>query len=281
MPARAVINQVSIAAFTTDKRVIMVSALRSGSSARLGLIWIVLASLVTACGRPNSGRSSPEINVATAANLTRAFAEVGQAFERQAGIHVTFSFGATTQLAQQIEHGAPYDVFAAADTEHVDQLARKGNVIPDTQAIYARGKLVLWVPDSRVPVDGLQDLTRAEVKHVALANPQFAPYGQAAVETLKSLRIWDAVQPKVVFAQNVSMATQYAATRNADAAFTALALVYDQGGRKIPIAENLHQPIDQAIAVVRGSRRPDEARKFIEFVLSAPAKEILKRYGYE
>ena len=217
MPARAVINQVSIAAFTTDKRVIMVSALRSGSSARLGLIGIVLASLVTACGRPNSGRSSPEINVATAANLTRAFAEVGQAFERQTGIHVTFSFGATTQLAQQIEHGAPYDVFAAADTEHVDQLARKGHVIPDTQAIYARGKLVLWVPDSRVPVDGLQDLTRAEVKHVALANPQFAPYGQAAVETLKSLRIWDAVQPKVVFAQNVSMATQYAATRNADA----------------------------------------------------------------
>ena len=77
------------------------------------------------------------------------------------------------------------------------------------------------------------------------------------------------------------MATQYAATRNADAAFTALALVYDQGGRKIRIAENLHQPIDQAIAVVRGSRRQDEARKFVEFVLSAPAKQILKRYGYE
>src|SRR5437879_3255731 len=103
-----------------------------------------------ACGRTNSVRDRPEINVATAANLTRAFAEVGQAFERQTGIHVTYSFGATTQLAQQIEHGAPYDVFAAADTDHVDQLARKGLVIPETRAIYARGKLVLWVPDGRV-----------------------------------------------------------------------------------------------------------------------------------
>jgi len=241
----------------------------------------VVASLIIACGRTNSVRDRPEINVATAANLTRAFAEVGQAFERQTGIHVTYSFGGTTQLTQQIEHGAPYDVFAAADTDHVDQLARKGLVIPGTRATYARGKLVLWVPDGRVPVDKPQDLTRAEVKHVAIANPQFAPYGQAAVETLKTLRIWDAIQPKVVFAQNVSMATQYAATRNADAAFTALALVYDQGGRKIQIAEDLHQPIDQAIAVVRGSRRPDEARKFVEFVLSAPAKQILKRYGYE
>ena len=241
----------------------------------------MVASLIIACGRTNSVRDRPEINVATAANLTRAFAEVGQAFERQTGIHVTYSFGATAQLAQQIEHGAPYDVFAAADTDHVDQLARKGLVIPETRAIYARGKLVLWVPDGRVPVDTPQDLTRAEVTHLAIANPQFAPYGQAAVETLKTLRIWDAIQPKVVFAQNVSMATQYAATRNADAAFTALALVYDQGGRKIQIAEDLHQPIDQAIAVVRGSRRPDEARKFVEFVLSAPAKQILKRYGYE
>ena len=241
----------------------------------------MVASLIIACGRTNSVRDRPEINVATAANLTWAFAEVGQAFERQTGIHVTYSFGGTTQLTQQIEHGAPYDVFAAADTDHVDQLARKGLVIPETRATYARGKLVLWVPDGRVPVDKPQDLTRAEVKHVAIANPQFAPYGQAAVETLKTLRIWDAIQPKVVFAQNVSMATQYAATRNADAAFTALALVYDQGGRKIQIAEDLHQPIDQAIAVVRGSRRPDEARKFVEFVLSAPAKQILKRYGYE
>jgi molybdate transport system substrate-binding protein len=241
----------------------------------------VLASLVTACGRTNSVRSTSEINVATAANLTRAFGEVGQAFEGQTGIHVTYSFGATTQLAQQIEHGAPYDVFAAADIEHVDQLARKGFLIPETRGIYARGKLVLWVPDNRVPVDAIQDLTRAEVKQVAIANAQLAPYGQAAVETLKNLRIWNAIQPKVVFAQNVSMATQYAATRNADAAFTALALVYDQGGRKIQIAENLHQPIDQAIAVVRGSRKPAEARKFVAFVLSAPAKQILKRYGYE
>jgi molybdate transport system substrate-binding protein len=88
------------------------------------------------------------------------------------------------------------------------------------------------------------------------------------------------VEPKLVFGQNVSAATQYGATGNADAAFTALALVLTSGGRRIDIAENLHQPIEQAIAVVRGTKHPEQARRFVTFVLSAPARSILERYGY-
>ncbi len=237
--------------------------------------------MAMACGNRATRPARDEINVAIAANLTRVFAEIGQTFERQTGIHLVTSFGATTQLAQQIEHGAPYDVFAAADTEHVDQLARKGLIFEDTRAIYARGKLVLWVPGSRTPVDRLEDLARADVTHIAVANPQLAPYGRAAVETLHALRLWEAVEPRIVYAQNVSMATQYAATGNADAAFTALALVYDKAGRKIEVPAHLHAPIDQAIAVLRGSAKPEQARKLVAFITGRRAREIFKRYGYE
>ena len=243
---------------------------------------LVLALAAVGCGRRANIPARPELNVATAANLTRVFAELGGIFERETGIHVTFSFGATSQLAQQIEHGAPFDVFAAADTEHIDELARKDLILPSTRIIYALGKLVLWVPDSSAPVEHIEDLTRASVTHVAIANPQLAPYGRAAVETLHALHLWETVQPKIVYGQNISTTTQYAATGNADAAFTALALVYDSArGRKIEVPENLHAPLDQAIAVVRTTTKPDQARKFVAFISGARAREILKHYGYQ
>ena len=245
------------------------------------LLPLIPALLTIACGSRATLPAKDEINVATAANLTRVFAELGQIFERETGIHLLTSFGATTQLAQQIEHGAPSDVFAAADTEHVDELARKGLIFEDTRAIYARGKLVLWVPGEHTPVGRLEDLARADVTHIAVANPQLAPYGRAAVETLHALHLWEAVQPRIVFAQNVSMATQYAATGNADVAFTALALVYDKAGRKIEVSARLHAPIDQAVAVLRSSAKPKQARKFAAFIAGKKAREVFKRYGYE
>ena len=245
------------------------------------LLLLLPALLTVACGSRATLPAKDEINVAMAANLTTVFAELGQIFERQTGIHLVTSFGATTQLAQQIEHGAPFDIFAAADTEHVDELSRKGLIFDDTRAIYARGKLVLWVPGSGTPVNRLEDLARPDVTHIAVANPQLAPYGRAAVETLHALHLWETVQPRIVFAQNVSMATQYGATGNADAAFTALALVYDKPGRKIEVPANLHAPIDQAIAVLRSSAKPEQARKFVAFIASGKAREVFKRYGYQ
>lgn len=256
------------------------------NSAKIGWMrayyLLLLAMAAAGCGRQPNAPARAELNVATAANLTKVFAELGQSFEHQTGIHVTFSFGATTQLAQQIEHGAPFDVFAAADTEHIDELARKDLILPSTRAIYARGKLVLWVPEDRVPVERIEDLARPGVTHVAIANPQLAPYGRAAVETLHALHLWEAVQPKIVYGQNISTTTQYAATGNADAAFTALALVNDKTrGRKIAVPENLHAPIDQAIAVVRSTLKPDQARRFVDFITGAHAREVLRQYGYE
>jgi molybdate transport system substrate-binding protein len=245
------------------------------------LLLLLPALMTLACGSRATLPAKDEINVAMAANLTLVFAELDQIFERQTGIHLVTSFGATTQLAQQIEHGAPFDVFAAADTEHVDELSRKGLIFDDTRAIYARGKLVLWVPGSHTPVNRLEDLARPAVTHIAVANPQLAPYGRAAVETLHALHLWETVEPRIVYGQNVSMATQYAATGNADAAFTALALVYDRAGRKIEVPANLHAPIDQAIAVLRSSAKPEQARKFVAFIASQQAREVFKRHGYE
>jgi len=245
-------------------------------------ILLLLALAMAGCGGHPNAPARPELNVATAANLTKVFAALGQSFEQQTGIHVIFSFGATAQLAQQIEHGAPFDVFAAADTEHIDDLAKKSLILPSTRAIYARGKLVLWVPEARVPVERIEDLARAGVTHVAIANPQLAPYGRAAVETLHALHLWETVEPKIVYGQNISATTQYAATGNADAAFTALALVHDEArGRKIEVQENLHTPIDQAIAVVGSTKRPEQARQFVEFISGAKAREVLKQYGYQ
>jgi len=243
---------------------------------------LLVALAAAGCGgRPNAA-TRPELNVATAANLMRVFGELGGIFERETGTHVLFSFGATAQLAQQIEHGAPFDVFAAADTEHIDELARKGLILPSTRAIYARGRLVLWVPDARVPVERIEDLARVSVTHVAIANPQLAPYGRAAVETLHALHLWETVQPKIVHGQTISSTTQYATTGNADAAFTALALVHDTDrGRKIVVPENLHAPLDQAIAVVRSTSKPDQARKFVDLIMSEKARAVLKQYGYQ
>jgi molybdate transport system substrate-binding protein len=237
----------------------------------LGLLAILLN-----CSRPGpSGRA--EILAAAAANLTDSFAELARVFTAKTGIRVIFSFGATGDLATQIENGAPYDVFAAADVQHVDALKSKGLLIPETCARYARGRLVLWTPQGG-PIHQIQDVTR--VQRVAIANPDIAPYGEAAVESLRALGIWEQVQPKVVYANNVSQTKQYASTGNVDAAFLPLSLVIGAGGHYLEVDERLHRPIDQALGVVKASKKQDLAQRFAAFVLSPEGQAILKQYGY-
>lgn len=212
--------------------------------------------------------------MAAAANLSDSFAELARAFTAKTGVRVTFSFGATGDLATQIENGAPYDLFAAADVQHVDALKSKGLLAPETCVRYARGRLVLWTPHGD-PVHQLQDVTR--MKRIAIANPDIAPYGEAAVESLRALGIWEEVEPKAVYGNNVSQTRQYAATGNVDAAFVPLSLVKDH---YLEVNERLHQPIDQALGVTKASKRQDAARRFADFVLSPEGQAILSRYGY-
>lgn len=245
---------------------------------------VISSLLFSGCSRnaPSGNQAAArEINVAAAANLTDAFKELGQQFTAQTGVRVVYSFGATADLARQIENGAPFDVFAAADIEHVEALNRQGLLTAETQAVYARGRLVLWIPpESRAKLERLEDIARAEIERIGVAKPDVAPYGRATVEALRALQLWPQVEPKVVYGQNVAQVKQYAATGNVDAAFIPLALVRSGEGRAIEVDERLHQPIDQALGVVKASGKQDDARRFASFVLSAEGRALLERYGY-
>ncbi len=232
------------------------------------LTTICIALALSGCysrAPTNQQDGHQELVVAAAANLTDAFAEIGSRFTSKTGIRVVFSFGATAELAKQIENGAPFDVFAAADTEHVDALDRAGLLTPGTRALYARGRLVLWLP---------------QFDRIAIAKPDVAPYGQAAVDSLKKLGIWNEIEPRVVYAQNVSQAKQYTATGNAEVAFIPLALVKPGEGTYVEVNESLHRPIDQALGVIQSSAKQEAARQFVSFVLSQEGQQLLKEKGY-
>jgi molybdate transport system substrate-binding protein len=244
-------------------------------------LLLILALGCAGRGPSQNNLEQPELNVAAAANLSDAFTELGQQFTGQTGIRVVYSFGATADLAKQIENGAPFDLFAAADVSHVDALNRAGLLVPGTQSLYARGRLVLWIPqDSRLTLTRVEDVTRPDVERIAVAKPDVAPYGLAAVEALRALNIWSSIEPKVIYGQNVSQVKQYAATGNADVAFIPLSLVRKDEGRIIEVDEHLHQPIDQSIAVLKASARQEGARRFVAFVMSPDGQALLERYGY-
>ncbi len=245
----------------------------------LRTVWITaLAISSVACRNPEPSN----LTVAAAANLTDVFDRIGEAFTRQTGIHVVFSYASTSQLAQQIENGAPFDVFAAADTTHIDSLVQEGKILPATRAIYARGQLALWFPPgSKAEIAKPEDLAAPSIRFVAIAKPEAAPYGAAAVETLRTLGIWDKVQPKVVYASNINMSKQFAATGNADAAFTAYSLVVGQPGRVILIDSKLHRPIDQALGILSASSRQVTAKQFVSFLMGREGRSVLEKFGYQ
>lgn len=233
----------------------------------------------SACDRPPAPPAS--LAVAAAANLTQVLNAAGPIFESQTGIHPVFSFASTAQLTQQIENAAPFDVFLAADASHVDQLDKEQRLVPGSRAVYAIGVLALWIPPkSNAAVARIEDLTAPSVKTIAVAKPELAPYGQAAVDSLKAAGVWDQVQSKIVYAENIAMARQYGDSGNADAVFTAYSLVLKDPGKIIQVDEKLHQPIAQSLGIVAASKLPAEARKFADFFLKGSGRQFLRDFGY-
>ena len=245
---------------------------------------IVLASVMLAsCNSQTTVTAAPggSVTIAAAANLTDVFQVIGQRFEAATGIHPVFSFGSTAQLTQQIENSAPFDVFAAADATHVDELDQRGLLLAGSRAVYARGVLALWIPaGASGDIDGIEDLVKPEVRFIAIAKPELAPYGDAAVETLRRLGLWSRVQTKVVYAENINAARQYGSSRNADAVFTAYSLVLHEPGEVLAVDESLHQPIEQELAIVANSRHKPEASKLVDFLLHGEGAKILLNSGY-
>lgn len=234
------------------------------------------------------------LTVSAASDLTQAFGEIGREFEAETGNRVIFNFGSTGQLAQQIAQGAPVDLFAAASLSYLDELEREGLILPDTRQVYGRGRIVLWMrADSPLVIERITDLVRPEVRRVAIANPDHAPYGAAGRAALRSAGIWETVQPKLVLGENVRQALQYAETGNVDVAIVALSLsvpgaaTSDPTGRlrAVPgrwtlIPEELHPPLDQGLAVIRGTKSEAAARAFAGLVNSPRGQLILRKYGF-
>ena len=225
--------------------------------------------------------AKPRLTIAAASNLTDVAQVLGTRFEAATGIHPVFSFGSTAQLTQQIENGAPFDLFLAADAGHVQELDRKGLLSPGSRAAYANGVLALWAPSAAPHVNRIEDLTSPQVRVIAVAKPELAPYGAAAMETLRAAGILDKVQAKIVYSDNISMAKQYGASGNADAVFTAYSLVMKESGKVIRIDEKLHRPITQELGVIAASPHRSEAGKFADFVLHGDGRAILTESGYQ
>lgn len=240
-------------------------------SAALGFGW--------ACRQ--STNSPAELTVAAASDLTPAFEELGREFEANHKTKVVFVFGSTGMLTRQIENGAPMDLFAAANVAYVEQLERLGLIFPDTKAIYARGRITMWTTgDSPLNIRTITDLRSPEVKRIAIANPDHAPYGLAAQQALQSAGLWDELKPKLVYADNIRQTLQYAETGNVDVAIVALSLSQQRKGRWTLIPEELHQPLNQGLAVIKSTRNEQAARAFASFITGARGKEILAKYGF-
>jgi molybdate transport system substrate-binding protein len=245
------------------------------------LIALLLGNL--ACrGTRTPGVASPaEVTVAAASDLTPAFEEIGREFEASQKTKVIFVFGSTGLLTRQIENGAPFDVFAAANVSYIDQLDQKGLIVPGTKRIYARGRITMWTTaDSALKIEKIEDLARPEVHRIAIANPDHAPYGLAARQALETARVWDVVRPKLVYGDNIRQTLQFAETGNVEVAIMALSLSVQSKGRWVLVPEELHQPIDQGMGVLKGTKNEPAARAFSDFVNGEKGREIMKKYGF-
>jgi molybdate transport system substrate-binding protein len=244
----------------------------------LGLLTIL--GLASACSPAQTDPVDPLL-VAAASDLQFAFTEMGERFEAETGQPVVFSFGSTGNLTTQIENGAPFDILAAANVSFVDRLAQQGLTLPETEQLYAQGRIVLVVNQmAGVQATSLEALLDPAITRIAIANPEHAPYGQAAREALQTAGVWTAVQEKLVLGENVSQALQFVQTGDAPVGIVALSIadVPEVTGTLLP--SDLHEPINQALAVIKGTPREAAARAFVAFVNSPEGREIMKRYGF-
>jgi len=230
---------------------------------------LFLAALFAAAGLHGA-----ELIVAAASDLAPLSAQIEKAFQKSTGDKLRFTFASSGSLARQIENGAPYDVFLSANDKYVGDLAAAGRVDKASVVIYAQGRIALWSPNGTVR--SLEDLTRPEVKHVAIPNPQHAPYGVAARKALENRGVWKAVEPKIVYGENVRQALQFAESGNADAVITSWTLLIGKGAL---LPQDRHAPIRQAAGIVEASGQKTAAAKFLKFLTSPEGRKILEAGG--
>ncbi|HWO96463.1 MAG TPA: molybdate ABC transporter substrate-binding protein [Bacillus sp. (in: firmicutes)] len=244
---------------------------------------ILLIVFISGCSETNktSETDAVELKVAAASDLSSAFKEAGKVFEKETNSHITFSFGSSGQLAEQIENGAPFDVYAAANIEFVNHLKEKELIIPDTQTTYAFGRIGIASPRNRnLSIKTMEDLLKPEVKKIAIANPDHAPYGLAAKQALEKAGLWDKIEDKVVYGRNISDTLSFIETGNVEAGIIALSLYKEDEVNFHMIDEEMHAPLEQSMAVISGTSEEQLARNFIEFIKGPIGRPIMESYGF-
>lgn len=240
-----------------------------------------LAVVIAIAALVGGNAVAAETNVAVAANFTDAAKEIAAAFKQKTGHEAVLSFGATGQLYAQITQDAPFQVMLSADDERPKKLVEDGLGVADSRFTYAIGKLVLW-SKTKDFVKGEETLRAGAFTKLSIANPTAAPYGAAAVETLKALKIYETLQPKIVQGNNIAQAFQFIDTGNAELGFIALSQLAGNPGRsRWLVPQALFTPIRQDAVLLKKGAANEAATAFIAFLKGPEARAIIEKYGYE
>ncbi len=239
-------------------------------SAAFGLLWLGFSGSTLAA----------QTHVAVAANFTEPAREIAALFRQKTGHEAVLIFGASGAFFTQITHNAPFEVFLSADEERPRLAVERGFAVPESRFTYAIGKLALW---SRVldVTDGRAALSGGKFLKLAIANPNSAPYGAAAIETMKALGVFEALQGKLVRGNSISQAFQFVDTRNAELGFVALAQLHGvTAGTRWLVPENLHSPIRQDAVLLKRGANDEASKAFLVFLKGPEARAIIEGFGY-
>jgi molybdate transport system substrate-binding protein len=251
-------------------------------------VLVMTVLVMTGCGAGGSDDAqdvAERITVAAASDLRPAFEELGAAFSAETGIAVTFSFGSSGLLREQIINGAPFDLFASANVAFIDDVLTAGRGDADSVALYGRGRIVLWAPSGVDLPERIEDLSDLRLRRIVIANPQHAPYGMAAMQALAAAGVVDLVRDRLVYGENISDAMRIVESGNAEVGIIALSLAMasdrdDSVRRHVVIPEEMHEPLNQALVVISSGARGAAAMAFREFILSPAGQAVMNRYGF-
>ncbi|MFK5957205.1 MAG: molybdate ABC transporter substrate-binding protein [Planctomycetota bacterium] len=251
-------------------------------TAHWGSGFCALALLVACSGRVEEQAFTEDIYIAVASNFSQAATSLARTFEAESGRTVVLSFGSSGKLCSQIQNGAPFDIFLAADVVRPQLLEEGGFAIAGSRFTYAVGRLVLWSPQSDlIDPNGLV-LHASQFEHLALANPDIAPYGMAARDVLQNLQLWDDLAERLVLGQNIAQALQFVDSGNAELGFIAFSQWSDEkrqtAGSHWVVPQSLHAPIlQQAIACTE----KDGAAEFLSYLQGPNGLGVIHSFGYE
>lgn len=240
----------------------------------LALVAMALLSLA----QPKPG----PLTVFAASDLGPPFKQIVPRFEAQARTTVTLVLGSTGMLAQQIRNGAPADVFFAANESFVSDLIAESLTVPGTDTIYARGRIaIVTLKSSSIGVSDLKDLAGPQIRRIAIANPQHAPYGLAAKQALEAQGLWSALEPRLVFGENVQQAVQFVRSGSAEAGIVARSVAGTPDLNWRLVDERLHRPLNQMAVVLARTKQAPTARSFIEFINGSQGQAVMKQFGFD